>query len=92
MRVKKFACYPKLVKKLKERVERNFKFPCSLNLLCISTNAVITDDTKLPSIIQSILHKYSSQKLVGSLSYKHEKLSVLKSGSQSFKYVYECQY
>eukprot|EP00111_Clytia_hemisphaerica_P012263 TCONS_00036004-protein len=67
-RIKRFICYPKLVKKLKNKAKRHYKFSSSLNPLEIppSTAKWSSNHDSYPNITSEQFKSYASQKSEGS--------------------------
>ena len=80
-RITKFQRYPGLVKKLKDRVEKNYEFSTSLDPTLIpppSAN-LKSDDVQYPMVTEDVFKRYVSAKLQGNSAQQQKAYRMLQS-------------
>ena len=80
-RIQKYLRYPKLLEKLQNRVNNNYKFPCSLDPQDIppANAAWKMIDGLLPAVSQSTFEGYCKQKKEGTQGQQKKALQMLQS-------------
>ena len=68
-RVRKFALYPNLQKRLERKANRNYQFKCSLDPLLIPsvTEIWLTNEELFPTVTDEMFSNYCSMKKQGNL-------------------------